>query len=116
MSKNFTAGDVVVGNFPYTDKEDYKRRNFLVVGQFKDFVWGIMMSSIESIGHDDGSLYVLSPNDLDFTPPKPTGIRMSVIQTVSTNILSKPMGRVSQDCLDRVMDFVRGILPKQENL
>jgi len=111
MARTYTAGDVVVAKFPYTDKEDYKVRNFLVVAQVNSFVWGVMMSSMDSIGQDDGSLYSLRPTEMDFTPPKPTGIRMNIIQTISINILSKPLGRVKQDCLDRVLDFVKSQFP-----
>lgn len=112
MPKTYTAGDVVIGKFPYSDKEDYKVRNFVVVAQFNDFVWGLMMSSVESIGQDDGSLYILNKIDLDFEPLKPTAIRMSIIQTISTNNIQKKLGRLNQDCLERVMEFVNGILNK----
>ncbi|MBX7204959.1 MAG: hypothetical protein K1X81_06010 [Bacteroidia bacterium] len=111
MARTYTAGDVVVAKFPYTDKEDCKVRNFLVIAQVNSFVWGVMMSSMDSIGQDDGSLYSLKPAEMDFTPLKPTGIRMNVIQTVSVGIIIKSLGRVNQDCLDRVLAFVKAQFP-----
>lgn len=106
MAKVYYPGDVLIGRFRFTDKEDSKVRNFLVITTPKPFIWGVMMSSSESIGQDDGSLYELSSNDLDFKPNKQIGIRMNIIQTVDPKTIEKKLGKVSQDCLERVLHFI----------
>ena len=66
-----------------------------------------MMSKVDSISQDDGSAYQLAPSQLNFVPQYLTGIRMNVIQTIDTKAIHKTIGQVSDECLERVMEFVR---------
>lgn len=110
MNINPKIGDVVIGFFPYTDTDQDKKRPFLVVAVFSHYVWGIMLSSLDSIGQDDGSLYVPSKNEIDFEFRQPTGIRMNIFQTVHKKGIIHHLGSVTPDCLERVLDFVKNAI------
>ncbi|MCG9880413.1 MAG: hypothetical protein MH472_07430 [Bacteroidia bacterium] len=47
MKHSYTPGDIVIGKFKYTDKDDFKVRNFLIIATPHPFVWGLMMSELQ---------------------------------------------------------------------
>lgn len=111
MSLKYTAGDIIIGKFPHSDSTEVQVRNFLVIAiPHPDFVWGLMMSRLTSIGQNDGSLYEINPNEIDFQLREPTGIRMSILQTIHVNVIHKPLGKLNTEALERVMVFVNSKL------
>lgn len=116
MSGNnrYKPGDIVIGEFPYTDKEQTKARPFLIIATPHPYYWGVMITSSSSVGQDDGSAYEIKNDELDFLPPKQSSIRMNVIQTIDPKVIRKKIGRVKPEPLERVVSFITRQLPTAE--
>jgi mRNA-degrading endonuclease toxin of MazEF toxin-antitoxin module len=105
---DFKRGDIILANFPYTDKEEVKTRPVLVISTPSGFIWGLMMTS--QINFDDGFKYELNQNEVNFPLNKLSLIRCNVIQTIDKKIVKKKLGAVTEDCIERIMGIVKNIL------
>lgn len=105
---NYKAGDIVIGAFPFTDKEASKRRMFLIIATPHPFLWGLMITS--QFNYDNGFKYPISKNEIDFEMHKDSIICCNVLQTVDPKICGRVLGEVTSECLERIMDIVLGII------
>lgn len=108
--RSFNIGDVVVAEFPYTDREDKKIRPFIVVAKVGDFLWGVMLTS--SVKFYNEQTYELSSSDVDFKLNKTTIARCEVIQTIQVRLCRSTIGKLNDECRDRILNIVSNLLGK----
>lgn len=106
----YRVGDIIIGSFPYTDKEESKKRAFLVIADAKPFIWCLMMTKVDSLQYNDGYAYQISQNEINFALRETTCIRMNVIQTIDPKVCKVKLGAINDDCLERIMDTLKKIL------
>ncbi len=105
---NFKIGNIVLGDFPYTDSEASKKRLFVIIAIPRPYLWALMITS--QFSHDDGCKYVLSDKDIDFKLNKDSIICFNVIQTINPKVCERVLGNLLPECLDRIKEYVSDIL------
>ncbi|MCU0423202.1 MAG: type II toxin-antitoxin system PemK/MazF family toxin [Bacteroidia bacterium] len=112
IRREYKAGDIVFGPFPYVETADVKDRVFLIIGTPNAFrAWGLMISSVSSIGQDDGSVYELNTNDFKGSVlPNKSGVRMSVLQTIETSKIRRKATEITGETLERILNYVNDVL------
>jgi hypothetical protein len=104
----YSAGDILLAEFPFSDNTGSKTRNFLVIAVVGNYYWGLMMGSSSKI--DDGFIYQLKKEELDFETPKETCVRCNIIQTIDKSIIKKKFGKMHNETFERIMNIVRSNL------
>ena len=110
--RRLRVGDVVLAEFPYTDKEERKLRPIVVIAMVGQFVWGVMLTS--SIQFYNEHTYQLNKSDVDFVLSKTTIARCDVVQTIDLKICKNLIGKLNIDCKDRILEMVYKIIGKAQ--
>lgn len=110
--RRLNIGDVVLAEFPYTDKEERKLRPIIVVAMVGRYVWGVTLTS--SVQFYNDYTYLLNATDVDFHLKKTTIARCDVIQTIDLKICKNLIGKLNIECKDRILEIVVKIIVSQQ--
>jgi mRNA-degrading endonuclease toxin of MazEF toxin-antitoxin module len=103
-------GDIIFCEFPFTERDETKKRVALVISKAEPFIWCLMITG--SLGYDDGHTYELSPSQVDFDLNKISVVRMNVLQTIDLRVVHRRLGKVHPECFESIMDHIKGLLLK----
>lgn len=102
---NYSTGDIIYVDFPYTEIDQRKRRPCLVVASCDEFVWALMITKSSNLTHQDDYVYELNNGEVLINLPEKSSVRCNIIMTIKKTHISKKFSSITSEAFERIWEI-----------
>lgn len=108
----FSQGSIVIGNFPYSDLSQIKKRPLLIASkdEYNKNSDDVIVVKVTSVIKNRPYTIELTNDDLESGRlKKPSSIKVDSIFFISKNLLNTPIAKVKGELMDYVKNNIKSI-------